>query len=220
MAKRKLDACSEAVHPSHPPRYAPAPSRTPWPFNTNTNADEPGHIDFLVKKYPGGKSSTHLHSLKPGDSLFFVAAIKSYQWKANAFPHVTLIAGGAGITPIFQLTQGILQNPEDKTAITVVFGVNSDEDILLKKEFEQYERDFPGRFKAEYTVSHPVEGSPFHKGHVTKKLLEAVTPPPEGRETKVFVCGPPPMEKSLVGDSKTPGILQQLGYRKDQIYKF
>lgn len=174
----------------------------------------------MVKQYPDGKSSTHLHSLQPGQSLFFVASLKGPQWKPNRFPHVTLIAGGAGITPIYQLAQGILHNPEDKTALTVVFGVNSDRDVLLKKEFEAYERKFPGRFKAIYTVSHPIEGSPYRKGYVTEDLLREVAPSPSGKETMVFVCGPPPMEKTLVGDRKTPGVLEKLGYRKDQIHKF
>lgn len=173
----------------------------------------------MVKHYPNGKSSTNLHNLQPGQSLFFLASMKGHQWKANSFPHVTLIAGGAGITPIYQLTQAILRNPEDKTALTVVFGVNSDKDILLKKEFEKWEKEFPGRFKAVYTVSNPVSGSPYRKGYVTKELLKEVTPSPEGKETMVFVCGPPAMEKTLVGDKKS-GVLAELGYKKDQIYKF
>lgn len=174
----------------------------------------------MVKHYPNGKASTHLHSLQPGQKLLFAAALKVYQWKANEYPHVTLIAGGAGITPIYQIAQGILRNPNDKTAITLIFGVNSDQDVLLRKEFEEFSKEFPDRFKAIYTVSHPIEGSPFRKGYVNKQLLEEVAPSPKTGETKVFVCGPPPMEESLVGKRGTPGILAELGYRKDQIYKF
>lgn len=37
--------------------------------------DERGFIEFMVKHYPGGKQSTHLHSLKPGDKVTF-ASIK------------------------------------------------------------------------------------------------------------------------------------------------
>ena len=174
----------------------------------------------MVKHYPGGKASTHLHSLQPGQKLLFAAALKGFQWKANSYPHVTLIAGGAGITPIYQLAQGILRNPEDKTAITLVFGVNSDQDVLLRKEFEQFSKEFPDRFKAVYAVSHPTEGSPFRKGYVTKELLEEVAPLQKGQDTKVFVCGPPAMEASLIGKRNAPGILTQLGYRKDQVNKF
>ncbi|KAK2609095.1 hypothetical protein QQS21_002322 [Conoideocrella luteorostrata] len=182
--------------------------------------DEPGRLNIVVKQYPSGKSSTHLHALQPGQSLFFLASLKGPQWKPNACPHVTLIAGGAGITPVYQLSQAILRNPDDKTALTVVFGVNSDQDILLKKEFQEWETKFPGRFKAVYTVSHPVEGSPYRKGYVTKELLEEVAPRDATMETKVFVCGPPAMESALVGDRRRKGVLEELGYRKDQIHKF
>ncbi|KAH6884563.1 hypothetical protein B0T10DRAFT_445286 [Thelonectria olida] len=191
----------------------------PRPYTPVSPSEEPGFLDLLVKKYPNGKASTHLHSLQPGDKLFFAAALKGYSWKANEFPHITLIAGGAGITPIYQLAQGILRNPADKTAITLVFGVNGDEDVLLRKEFEQFSKEFPGRFNAVYTVSHPGEGSPFRKGYITKALLEEVLPKSR-QDTKVFVCGPPAMEESLVGKKMSTGVLGEIGYRKHQIHKF
>lgn len=190
------------------------------PYTPVSSQDDRGFIDFLVKHYPNGKSSTHLHSLIPGDKLFFVAAIPGYKWQPNSYSHITLIAGGAGITPIHQLAQGILRNPDDKTAMTLVFGVNSDQDVLLRDEFRQLEGQYPGRFKAVYTVSNPGQDSPFRKGYVTKQLLEEVAPLLKNQETKVFVCGPPAMETALVGSRSQPGVLQQLGYRKDQIHRF
>ncbi|RQM07485.1 hypothetical protein DH86_00002993 [Scytalidium sp. 3C] len=56
---------------------------------------EPGFIDLAIKKYPNGKASTHIHSLSPGDHLFFLASISGYPWKLNEYRHITLIAGGA-----------------------------------------------------------------------------------------------------------------------------
>ncbi|GAP89442.1 putative oxidoreductase NAD-binding domain-containing protein [Rosellinia necatrix] len=191
------------------------------PYTPITRSDEPGIIELMVKKYPNGKQSTHLHSLKPGDSLRFVTPIPGYKWVPNKHPDITLIAGGAGITPMYQLIQGILHNPEDETRITLVFGVNTDADVLLKSEFEDFERKFPGRFKAVYTVSNPVPGSSYPKGYVTKELLQKVVKAgPEKDNTKVFVCGPPAMENALVGSRKQSGILGELGYTKDQIYRF
>ena len=104
-----------------------------------------------------------------------------------------------------------------------MFGVNSDEDVLLKKEFDEFEQRFPGQFKAVYTVSHPIKGSPFRKGYVTKGLLEEVAPGPE-KDKMVFICGPPAMETALLGGLRSKGaksgILEQLGYGKDQVHKF
>ncbi|KAI0178493.1 NADH-cytochrome b5 reductase [Hypoxylon sp. FL1284] len=188
------------------------------PYTPINDLDEPGTLEFLVKQYPDGKQSTHLHSLRPGDSLRFVTRLPGYKWEPNKHSEILLIAGGAGITPAYQLLRGILQNPNDRTKITLVFGVNTDADLILRKELDEYESRFPGRFRVVYTISRPVEGSPFRKGYVSKELLKEMTPLPD--DGKVFVCGPPPMEASLVGDKKRPGILEELGYGKGQIYKF
>lgn len=187
------------------------------PYTPISSIDEPGKLELLVKHYPGGKQSTHLHSLKPGDSLLFAAALQSHQYEPNNVPHVTLIAGGCGVTPIYQLARGILSNPEDKTKVTLVYGANTEEDILLKKELDGIQKDFPGRFETLYAVSQPVEGSTIRKGRVSKELLAEVARPKDG---KVFLCGPPAMEAALKGDRKTKGILEELGYGKDQIHSF
>lgn len=174
----------------------------------------------MVKHYPNGKASTHLHSLSPGDTLTFAATLKAFPWTPNKFSQVYLIAGGAGITPIYQLIQGILNNPNDQTKINLVFGVNTEQDLLLRNELEGYKKRFPDRFNYVYTVSHPQEKeSSLRKGYVTEELLRGVMGSAE-KDTRVFVCGPPGMEEALVGSRKSPGILDRLGFSKDQIYKF
>jgi cytochrome-b5 reductase len=173
---------------------------------------------LLVKLYPEGRGSGYLHSLQPGDKLLFAASIPRPRWQPNAYRHVTLIAGGAGITPVFQLAQGILRgDPADRTAVTLVFGINSDRDVLLHDELNDLERRFPDRFRAVYTVSHPEPGSPYAEGYVTRELLEKVVPAGDKTDTAVYVCGPPAMEKALVGKS---GILEQVGWSKSQVHQF
>jgi len=143
--------------------------------------------------------------------------IKGYKWEANKHPEITMIAGGAGITPMYQLARGILDNPEDKTKIRLLFGVNTDADVLLKDEFDAWEKQHPGRFKAVYTVSNPEADSPLRKGYVDRALIEQEGVKPSVEGTQVFICGPPPMEAALTGRK---GILEELGFKKSQIYKF
>lgn len=136
-----------------------------------------------------------------------------------------LIGGGAGITPIYQLARGILENPDDHTKITLVFGANRDDDLVLKKELDDFEHKFPGRFRAIYTVSNPEEGSTYRNGRVTKALLQKVLTESQSKIPQVFLCGPPAMEESLVGRNRpfgtsTRGILQELGYGRDRIVTF
>ncbi|KAK3943292.1 hypothetical protein QBC46DRAFT_44574 [Diplogelasinospora grovesii] len=197
------------------------------PYTPTNPLDEPGYVELMVKLYPGGKQSTHLHSLKPGDRLT-VAPIKEIAWTPNKHAHVALIAGGAGITPMYQLTRGILSNPQDKTRITLVWGVNSDEDIFLGDEFAALEKQHPGRFKAVYVVSQPGAGSPHQKGYVTKQVLENAglsAASEKNKDIKVLVCGPPPMEKALTGTkgwmgNATAGVLTELGYSPNQVHRF
>ncbi|KAJ5727933.1 oxidoreductase NAD-binding domain-containing protein [Penicillium malachiteum] len=194
------------------------------PYTPINNFNEPGHIELLVKKYPDGRASSHLHSLKPGDTLT-VRPMTSFKWKPNEFESINLIAGGAGITPIFQLIQGILNNPADRTKIKLIFGVNTDKDLVLKDELDAFERAFPDHFKVVYAISNPADGSPFYKGKVTKELLQKeLVGLKDGKAIKIFICGPPPMEAFILGNkgwfSGQKGALEELGYSSGQVFKF
>ncbi|KAJ5747247.1 uncharacterized protein N7511_008943 [Penicillium nucicola] len=195
------------------------------PYTPISDLDQQGNIELMVKKYPNGKASSHLHSLVPGDTLTFAAAIKGESWTPNKYPQIYAIAGGAGITPIYQLVQGILNNPEDKTKIKLVFGVNTEQDLLLREELEGFRTRFPDRFEYLYTVSHPTgristgDGNgEVRKGYVTEELLRDVIT--TGGDVRVFVCGPPAMEEALAGSWGKEGILVRLGLRKDQVSRF
>lgn len=185
----------------------------------------------MVKQYPDGKQSTHLHSLKPGDSLLFAAALGGHAWKPDPAhrPHVTLIAGGAGITPVYQLARGILSNPQDPTKVTLVYGINSDDDFLLKDEFASWKSAHGDRFNLVVANSRPTENSPsaWKKGRITKELLREIGITAEHENAtrddkvkRVFICGPPAMEQSLLGLKKEKGILEQLGYSKSELHNF
>lgn len=58
-----------------------------------------------------------------------------------------MIAGGSGITPMFQVAQGILRNPLDTTEVFLMYANVIEEDILLRKELDAWARDHWARFK-------------------------------------------------------------------------
>jgi cytochrome-b5 reductase len=198
------------------------------PYTPTSDVDQKGTVEFVIKKYPNGPMSGHLHDMEPGQRLDIKGPIPKYQWSPNKHEHVAMIAGGTGITPMWQVANSIFKNPEDKTKVTLVFGNISEEDILLKKEWEHLENTYPQRFRAFYVLDNPPESWQGGKGFVTKELLKTVLPEPkEGEKIKIFVCGPPGMYKAVSGGKKSPsdqgeldGILKELGYSKDQVYKF
>ena len=77
--------------------------------------------------------STHLHNMVPGQRLDFKGPLPKYPWAPNKHEHIALVAGGTGITPMYQLIRAIFDNPEDKTKVTLVFGNVTENDILLKR---------------------------------------------------------------------------------------
>jgi cytochrome-b5 reductase len=197
------------------------------PYTPISDEDSVGYLDLLVKRYPGGPMSEHLHNMQPGQRLDMKGPIPKYPWEANKHDHIALICGGSGVTPMYQLARSIFKNPNDKTKVTLVFGNISEEDVLLKREWEDLENNYPNRFRAFYTLDNPPADWPGPKGVITKELLQTVLPDPKKENIKVFVCGPPGMYKAISGTKKSPsdqgelaGMLADLGYQKDQVYKF
>lgn len=122
------------------------------PYTPISDDDERGHLTLLVKQYPNGPMSTHIHEMNPEQRLLFKGPIPKYPWEANKHDHIALIAGGTGITPMWQLIRAIFKNKEDKTKVTLVFGNISEEDILLRHELTRLENEYPQRFRAFYTL--------------------------------------------------------------------
>lgn len=184
----------------------------------------------MIKHCPGGKGSTKMHSLVPGDSIKF-KPLEELKYQPNQFSHITCIAGGSGITPIYQLTKAIFRNPEDKTKVALIYANNTEEDILLKKEFDELADQYPDRFTRIYYVGKPSDEDKgqYEKGHVSKAMLSKVMPNKVSeRNVKVLVSGPPPMVESIAGakgmagwtQGSIGGILKELGYKSEDVHKF
>lgn len=205
-------------------------------------------MDFVIKKYPNGPMSEHVHDMTPGQRLDIKGPIPKYPIEENKHNHIVMIAGGTGITPMWQVARKIFSNPNDKTKVTLVFGNVTEEDILLRKEWNELENTYPQRFRAFYLLDNPPEGWSFGKGFITKDLLKTIMPEPKADNIKVLVCGmtystetpsvphisilifvtgPPGLYKAISGTKNSPtdqgelsGYLKELGYGQDQVYKF
>ncbi|KAF2157321.1 cytochrome-b5 reductase [Myriangium duriaei CBS 260.36] len=197
---------------------------------TPIDKDEPGHISFLVKRYPNGKGSGHLHSLKPGDTLS-ARPIHEFDYKPNQHSNLTIVAGGAGITPFVQIIRAVLSNPADRTNISLVYANSTDGDILLKSEFDELASKQPDRFKVNYVVSETSSSNDgtFYKGRITRQIIEQAMPARrDWNNTKVLICGPPPMIAAVAGakggfgwtQGSLGGMLREIGLDSKQVQKF
>ncbi|KAG9091577.1 NADH-cytochrome b5 reductase, partial [Ceratobasidium sp. 392] len=92
------------------------------PYTPISDHEQEGEVTFLIKKYGTGVLTPYIHDLKPGDKIDIKGPIVKRPWKKNEFEQVTLIAGGSGITPMYQVLRHSLADPEDKTKFKLLFG--------------------------------------------------------------------------------------------------
>ncbi|BGP57293.1 hypothetical protein JCM8202_002870 [Rhodotorula sphaerocarpa] len=202
------------------------------PYTPVTAPDVEGKLELLVKHYPNGAFTEYLFKLKPGDAIAMKGPIPKHPWKANEFESVGMIAGGSGITPMWQVLQAIDANPEDKTKATLIFSNVSEKDILLRKEFEDLASRKPDQFKVVFTLDQPPSNWSGPTGYVNPSVVKDAlkqfgTTPDKGDKVKVFVCGPPGQVKAISGPKKSmkdqgplEGCLKECGYQAEQVYKF
>ncbi|KAF9131896.1 NADH-cytochrome b5 reductase [Mortierella sp. 14UC] len=197
------------------------------PYTPTSDVDQTGSFDFVIKRYEGGPMSSHIHGLKPGDTLSVKGPISKHPFKTNQFETVSLIAGGSGITPMIQIISGLLKDKADKTKINLIFANVTPEDIILKDELDAYAKAYPDRFKVTYVIDKAVDGWKGPTGYVNAELIKKYIPEVAAGNTKTFVCGPPLMMKAVCGvkgpnftQGEVDGALKELGLDSDHVFKF
>ncbi len=106
------------------------------------------------------------------------------------FPRVSLVLGGSGITPGYALMARIFEQHGDRTLVRAIDANKREEDILLREDLDQFEREGGGQVKVMHVLSHAGEGWEGERGEVDAEILKrGLFPPGEG--SVVFLCGPP-----------------------------
>lgn len=196
----------------------------------STNADI-GTFDLLIKKYPDGKMSTFLSELSPSDeavvSFKHIPFNVKIQYPFKTPKTVIMIAGGTGITPMIQALHAILGD-EDKVIqkTHLIYGSRTKDDILGDEMLKNWSNDHNDSFTVTHVLSNEDKeiGDGYKKGFINREVIENIAPPPSaGNDVLIFVCGPPIMYDILCGprgEDDVTGVLGEMGYSSDQVYKF
>jgi cytochrome-b5 reductase len=193
-------------------------SRSYTPVSNNTDL---GRIELLVKVYPQGLMTKHLESMQIGDTIEIRGPKGAMQYSTTYAKQIGMIAGGTGITPMYQLIRAICDDETDSTHMSLLYANNTEEDILLRKELDDFAMRFPNKFQVQYVLSQAGESWNGHRGFVSQDLIKEYLAPAD-ETNKMLLCGPPPMinamKKALAGLGwKEPGVLSKA---TDQVFLF
>jgi len=195
-AEFRLTRCYSLSDRPDPAEYRITVKRVPPPLGQET--------------LPPGLSSTHFHDdVQVGAVLQVKAPAGHFYIDPDALVPAILIAGGIGITPMMSMLRWcVAQQPE--RMVLLFYGVRSSADHAFKQTLEALAQAHPA-FKLHVVYSRPEPDDELgqdyqHRGYIDLPLLRMHLPP--GRN-QFYVCGPPPMMKSLVPALREWGVSKE-----------
>lgn len=187
-----------------------------------SNNSDLGRIELLIKVYDRGLLTKHLEGMQVGETIDIRGPKGAMQYKPLEYAkHIGMVAGGTGITPMFQMIRAICEDESDTTKMSLLYANNTEADILLREELDGYVKQCPQKLSVHYILARPSEGWAGSTGLINKDMIKKHLPAATDG-TKMLLCGPPPMvqavSKTLVDlGFKGPGAMSKA---TDQVFLF
>lgn len=191
-----------------------------------------GTLNILIKIYrdtptqKGGKMTQALDSIPTGHWVDFKGPVGKFTYLGNGqcdisgkkrhVQHFTMICGGSGVTPIYQVLRAVTEDPADKTECVVLDGNRLEEDILCRKELDDMVGHAKDRTRLIHSLSQPTESWKGRRGRMDDALFEEEA----GRkvdcqkDTMILICGPEALEKTV------KKCFSQMGWNEDDLLFF
>jgi propane monooxygenase reductase component len=162
----------------------------------NTSAAE-GRLEFVIKRYPGGRFSTLLEGgLAPGDPLRVDGPYGTFTLRSSSDRRLVFVGGGAGMAPILSLLRSLHADGAPRPA-TYYYGARSEADL--------FHLDVLAGLPAQFVpaLSEDANGWAGETGLITDVVSRL-----EGDMTEVdaYVCGPPPMVEAAIALLEAQGV--------------
>ncbi|KAI5567086.1 hypothetical protein POPTR_013G067300v4 [Populus trichocarpa] len=183
------------------------------PYTPTTLDSDVGQFELVIKMYPQGRMSHHFREMQVGHYLAVKGPKGRFRYQPGQVRAFGMLAGGSGITPMFQVARAILENPNDKTKVHLIYANVTYEDILLKEELDTLAERYSSHFNVYYVLNQPPETWDGGVGFVSKEMIQTYCPAP-APDIKILRCGPPPMNKAMAAH------LEALGYAPEMLFQF
>lgn len=185
-----------------------------------SNNRDLGRLELIIRVYPDGQIGNYLKNLPIGSYVDIRGPKGAMKYRRYLAKNIGMVAGGTGITPMYQVIRAVCEDPKDDTHITLFYGSRTESDIMLKNKIDEWSKKYPEKLTVYYVLSHQEDWDGL-KGFINKDILEKYAPEP-GPDTRMFLCGPPPMieavKKTLVElGHEAPGAV---GKMTDKVFCF
>jgi predicted ferric reductase len=132
-----------------------------------------------------GDHSRSLALLKPGTRVFVEGPYGAFTAGRATMPHVVLVGGGVGITPV----RALIDEFKNGVQLDVIYRASRKEDLVLKDELDYLQYHSSGSIRVHYLVGsrkeHPMDA----------KALQALVP--RIADSDIYICGPGPLVETV-----------------------
>jgi cytochrome-b5 reductase len=98
-------------------------------YTPTTLEEDKGHFDLVVKTYEKGNISRYLSLLTIGQQVKIKGPKGKFHYHSKLAPSLLMIAGGTGITPMYQIIKSSVQDPKDTTQLSLIYANVEEDDI-------------------------------------------------------------------------------------------
>ncbi|MSY10619.1 MAG: hypothetical protein F2719_07835, partial [Actinobacteria bacterium] len=131
---------------------------------------------------------------KPGTRVFVEGPYGAFTAGRASRPHVVLVGGGVGITPI----RAIMEEFGDGVQMDVIYRASREEDLVLRQELDYLAAQSNGSTRVHYLIGsrkeHPMDA---------RTLTNLV---PRFADSDIYICGPGPLVEAVRNAARDCGV--------------
>jgi propane monooxygenase reductase subunit len=174
-------------------------------FSMANLAVEDGELEFMIKRYDGGRFSGLLgdDGLKAGDELEVTGPYGVFTLRSSSPRRLLFIGGGAGMAPILCLLRSMAEAGVERPA-TYYYGARTTTDLFHLDELEELAGRLPAlTFVPALSEASDGEGWDGESGLITE-VVERLED--DLAEVDAYLCGPPPMVDAAIAMLEAAGV--------------
>ena len=151
------------------------------------------HLMRITVKDLGDHSRT-LAYLKPGTRVFVEGPYGAFTAGRSTQPHVVLVGGGVGITPV----RALMDEFQGGVQMDLLYRASREEDLVLRDELDYLAFNSGGSIRIHYLVGsrkdHPMDA---------RSLNRLV---PQFADSDIYICGPEPLVSAVRKAAEDSGV--------------